>query len=136
MKALLTRSVLQGPRAKLLAAGGCMLLLLLVGPLATPSVVGLARGLVAALALGGAGWWLSRRGVPRASFALAEPMQVLSRKGLSARCSIALVQVDGQRFLVTYGEGFAQLQALPRRKKLRRCASPQQRSDLASKVLP
>jgi flagellar protein FliO/FliZ len=105
------------PRTKLLLACGLVLLLVLFAPQAAASPVGLARGLLGACALaGGAGWWW--RGRSRGpAFQLTEPLQVLSRKGLSPRCAVALVEAEGRRFLVTYGDAFAQVQPMPRAKR-------------------
>lgn len=107
----------RGPRAKLLAAAGLVLLLALVAPRGGLSVVALARGLVALMLLVGTAWWVMRERTRRPAFRLREPLQVLSRQGLSPRCSVALLQADGQRFLVTYGDGFAQVQVVAARKR-------------------
>jgi flagellar protein FliO/FliZ len=119
-------AALRGPRAKLLLAIGLLLLLALLGSRGASSVVGLARGVLVLSLLGGVGWWIARGRSRRPAFQLEEPLQVLSRQGLSPRCSVALVQVDGQRVLVTYGEGFAQVVPLrpARRLRTRRPVSP------------
>ena len=36
-----------------------------------------------------------------------------ARAGLSARCGAALVDADGRRYLVTYGDGFANVLQVP-----------------------
>lgn len=73
----------------------------------------LARVVLALCALGGIAWWFHRaaKGKARAggfSLALAEPqLQVLSRTGLSPKHGVALLEADGRRYLVVFGDGFA-----------------------------
>ena len=116
----------RAPRWKLLLASGLVLLLALLGSRGASSEVGLARGLLAVALLGGVGWWMARGHSRKPSFRLEEPLQVLSRQGLSPRCAVALLQVEGQRVLVTYGDGFAQVlpMAPPRRRRTRRPGNP------------
>ena len=126
------RSPRTAPRTKLLAAATLVLLLALLAPRGGLSLVGLARGALALLLLGGAGWWLLRGRASRPTFRLREPLQVLSRQGLSPRCSVALLDADGRRFLVAYGEGFAQVQAVVPRRRSRARRMPSQRGVPAS----
>ena len=100
------------PRAKLLVAAALVLLLALVAPAGSLSVVGVARALLALAMLAGAAWWMARGRAPRQAFRLRAPLEVLSRQGLSPRCSVALLQADGQRFLIAYGDGFAQIRPM------------------------
>ena len=118
MSPALARHWQSGPRAKLLVATVLVLLLSLAAPRGGLSVVGLARGLLALALLGGAGWRLARGRSSRRAFRLHEPLEVLSRQGLSPRCAVALLQADGERFLVTYGDGFAQVQPVAPRKRI------------------
>jgi hypothetical protein len=111
----------------LLGAAALVLLLALAAPRGGLSVVGLARVVLTLLLLGGTGWWLLRGRTRRPSFRLREPLQVLSRQGLSPRCGVALLDAEGQRFLVAYGEGFAQVQAVEPRRRTRIRRMPSQR---------
>lgn len=106
-------------KMKLLAAS---LLVLLLAAFAQQS--GASAALVARIALGLAAlaglalWWLRTRGHGGAGrpFQLPPRLNVAARTGLSPRCGVALVEADGCRFLVAYGDGFAQLlNALPSR---------------------
>ncbi len=97
------------PRNKLLLALGLVLGLAALAPLGGVSAATMARGLLGAVALGGLGWWLVRRGRSDVRFALTERMRVVSRTGLSQRCGLALVEVDGSQYLVAYGDSFAEI---------------------------
>ncbi len=101
------------PRAKLLLAAGLVLLLALLTPGAGAHPVALARGVLGVGVVAGLGWWWARGRARGPAFALDEPLKILARKGLSPRCTVALVQAEGRRFLVTYGDAFAQVQAMP-----------------------
>ncbi|MBX7096178.1 MAG: hypothetical protein K1X89_00570 [Myxococcaceae bacterium] len=99
-----------GPRAKLTAALVAMLLLVCGGTLGGAAPVLLARLLLGAAALAGLGWWLKRRAHSRPSgFTLAPGLAVLARTALSARSACALIEADGQRFLIVHGDGFAEI---------------------------
>ncbi|HYV43654.1 MAG TPA: hypothetical protein VFA20_02290 [Myxococcaceae bacterium] len=102
-------------KLKLLAAA---LLVLLLAAFAQQS--GASAAMVARIALGLAAlagltaWWIRARGGAGRSFQLPARLSVAARTGLSPRCGVALVEADGRRFLVAYGDGFAQLlNALP-----------------------
>jgi hypothetical protein len=97
------------PRNKLLLALGLVLGLAALAPLGGVSAAVLARWLLGGAALGGLGWWLMRRGRADARFALTERMRVVSRTGLSPRCGLALVEVEGSRYLVAFGDSFAEI---------------------------
>jgi flagellar protein FliO/FliZ len=97
------------PRNKLLLALGLVLSLAALAPLGGMSAASVARGLLGASALVGLGWWLVRRGREDVRFTLTERMRVVSRTGLSQRCGLALVEVDGSRYLVAFGESFAEI---------------------------
>jgi flagellar protein FliO/FliZ len=97
------------PRNKLLLAFGLVLGLAALAPLGGVSAAVLARGLLGAAALVGLGWWLVRRGRADVRFALTERMRVVSRTGLSQRCGLALVEVEGSRYLVAFGDSFAEI---------------------------
>ena len=96
-------------KTKLLAAS---MLVLLLAAFAQRSGMSAALG-VAAVA--GLAWWMIRArragGSPARAggFQLPPRLSIAARTGLSARCGLALVDADGQRYLVAYGDGFAQL---------------------------
>lgn len=68
-----------------------------------------ARALLGLAALGAIGFWVLRQRTLRAqaTFELGPRLAVVSRHALAGRTQVALVEADGQRFLVTHGEGFA-----------------------------
>ncbi len=71
-----------------------------------------ALALAAAAAL--AAWaWRSRGGGPR-RFAGPPRLQVVQRVGLGPRTGLALVEVDGQAYLLVHGERFARLRPVAR----------------------
>lgn len=119
MKALLERVTAAAPRTKLLAASGLVVLLALAAPRGGLTAAGLARLLLGLAGLAAVAWWLARARARGTAFRIEEPLQVLSRRGLSPRCAVALVEAEGRRFLVTYGEGFAQVQPMRRRRRTR-----------------
>lgn len=106
MKTLLDSA---SPRTKMLLAGGLVLGLAALAPLGGISATSMARGLLGAVALAGLGWWLLRRSRAESRFALSERMRVVSRTGLSQRCGLALVEVEGSRYLVAFGDTFAEI---------------------------
>jgi hypothetical protein len=101
---------LGGPRGRALGALVLLAALVLAGRGGTALPGGLAGAL---LLLGGAGaaagaWWARGRAAgPGGGFRLPERLVVHQRAGLSGRCGLALVEADGARYLVVYGEGFA-----------------------------
>jgi flagellar protein FliO/FliZ len=97
------------PRARLLVAGALVLGLAALGPLGGLSMTSAARWMLGAVALGGLGWWLRRRGAMGPRVPVLERMNVVSRAGLSPRCGLALVEVDGRSFLVAFGDSFAEI---------------------------
>ncbi|MFB1481295.1 flagellar biosynthetic protein FliO [Corallococcus sp. RDP092CA] len=70
-----------------------------------------SRLLVGSMALAGLGWGLLRKGGSSGSgdAATLEPLRIVARTGLSQRCGLALVEADGRRYLVAYGDTFAEL---------------------------
>jgi flagellar protein FliO/FliZ len=107
-------------RVRIVLALGLLLGLAVVAQARQASWPSMARGVLGGLALmGGAGWWLrqERRG---ARFQVEQPLRVVSRMGLSPRCGVALVEVEGSRYLVAYGDSFAEI----RRTRTRACVPP------------
>jgi flagellar protein FliO/FliZ len=101
------------PGKRLLIASGLVLVLAALSPLGGVSASGAARWLLGAVALAGLGWWWWRRGPTGPRFTLPERLKVVSRAGLSQRCGIALVEADGQSFLVAFGDSFAEIRDAP-----------------------
>ncbi|MDC0709662.1 flagellar biosynthetic protein FliO [Stigmatella sp. ncwal1] len=101
------------PRNRLWVATGLVLGLAAMGWLGRMPVSQAARWGLGALALAGVGmgWWCRRSLGPR--FVLPERLRIVSRAGLSQRCGLALVEVDGKRFLVAFGDSFAELHETP-----------------------
>jgi flagellar protein FliO/FliZ len=100
------------PKQKLLAAvAGATLLAASARANGLDAATG-ARWILGAVAVVGmALWW--RRAKAAATAAPAPRLRVLSRAGLSQRCSLALVEADGRGFLVAFGDGFAELLGTP-----------------------
>ena len=99
------------PRGRLLCAVALLVGLATLAPLGGLSWVGTSRLLVGAMALAGLGWVLSRQGsgTRDARAPRVEPLSIVSRTGLSQRCGLALVQVEGRHYLVAYGDTFAEI---------------------------
>ncbi|NNC07150.1 hypothetical protein HJC10_30415 [Corallococcus exiguus] len=100
------------PRGRLLFAVALLVGLATLAPLGGLSLVGTSRLLIGAMALAGLGWVLLRKGGMAGSVdaAALEPLSIVSRTGLSQRCGLALVEADGRRYLVAYGDTFAEIQ--------------------------
>lgn len=106
-------------KMKLLAASLLVLLLAACAQQAGVSAALVARAALGVAALAGlAAWMIRARMRPGGGrpFQLPPRLTVAARTGLSPRCGVALVEADGRRYLVAYGDGFAQLlNALPSR---------------------
>ncbi|ADO74086.1 flagellar biosynthetic protein FliO [Stigmatella aurantiaca] len=100
-------------RNRLLMATGLVLGLAMMGWLGRMPAAQASRWGLWALALVGVGiGWVCRRSLgPR--FVLPERLRIISRAGLSQRCGLALVEVEGKRFLVAFGDSFAELHETP-----------------------
>jgi flagellar protein FliO/FliZ len=102
-------------KVKLLAASLLVLLLAAFSHRSGASAAVIARVVLGLAAVGGLVlWWIrARRSGARASgagaFQLPPRLRIAARAGLSARTGLALVDADGRRYLVAYGDGFAQL---------------------------
>ncbi|MHA7633140.1 hypothetical protein [Corallococcus sp. M7] len=99
------------PRGRLLFALALLVGLATLAPLGGLSLVGTSRLVIGAMALAGLGWVLLRKGgvAGSADAAAPEPLSIVSRTGLSQRCGLALVEADGRRYLVAYGDTFAEI---------------------------
>lgn len=105
-------------KLKLLAASLLVLLLAAGAQLSGVSAALLARVVLGLVACAGVAVWLvrARRAAGEGRFQLPPRLGIAARTSLSARCGLALVEADGRRYLVAYGDGFAQLlNALPPR---------------------
>lgn len=104
-------NVLRSPRYKLMVAGALLVVLALLTPMQELGASTGARALLGAAAVAALGWWWARRReAGRGADSALPRLQVISRAGLSQRCGLALVEADGQRYLVVFGDGFAELQ--------------------------
>lgn len=99
MRALL---VSLSPRARLAAACGLVLALAAVVPV---------RGVLVSAVLVALGAWLLAKGRVARGLLPPEPLRVVSRAGLSPRCGLALVEVEGRRYLVAFGDSFATIRS-------------------------
>nr|WP_242588376.1 hypothetical protein [Corallococcus macrosporus] len=99
------------PRGRLLLASALLVGLATLAPLGGLSLVGTSRLLVGSMAVAGLGWVLLRKGDAAGSgdASAPEPLTIVSRKGLSQRCGLALVEAEGRRYLVAYGDTFAEI---------------------------
>ena len=69
----------------------------------------LLLGLAAAAAM--TAWFIrTRSGEQR--LRAPERLKVICRTGLSQRCSLAVVELDGETLLVAFGDGFAQMKTV------------------------
>jgi flagellar biogenesis protein FliO len=114
-----------------LAACGLVLALGL-GAVGGSSAVGIARWMVGGAALAGLGLWLRRGGA--VAERRAPRLEVKARAGLGPRSAVALVKVEGHRFLIAHGDGFARIQPLPNAPARRRRERPR-RASFAKEVL-
>ncbi|WP_223636508.1 flagellar biosynthetic protein FliO [Corallococcus sp. EGB] len=128
------------PRGRLLLASALLLGLATLAPLGGLSLVSTSRLLVGSMALAGLGWVLLRKGgvAGNGDAAVAEPLSIVARTGLSPRCGLALVEADGRRYLVAYGDTFAEIHepravAVPPDASSRQAVKP--RTDLEPTVL-
>ena len=104
------------PRSKLLVASVLLVVLAVSAQTAGLSVAPLAR-IVLLTAVAGLGlWWLRRARAAAPAREAAPRLKVVQRAGLSPRCAVALLNLDGADYLVAYGDGFAQITRVRRRK--------------------
>lgn len=130
------------PRGRLLLASALLLGLATLAPLGGLSLVSTSRLLVGSMALAGLSWVLLRKGGAAGSGDAAEPepLSIVSRTGLSQRCGLALVEADGRRYLVAYGDTFAEIHetravAVPPASFSRQTVKPRTDLDLEPTVL-
>lgn len=102
---------LHSPRHKALAATAATLLVIAVAASQGASAAVVARMILLVVGAAAIGWFATRRGASTTKFQLPPRLQVVSRAGLSQRCSVALIEADGRSYLVAYGDGFAEIRA-------------------------
>jgi len=74
------------------------------------SLTSMARVMLGLCTLGAIVWWArSNRRARVGGLSLPPRLEVVHRVGLSQRTAVALVEVDGQPYLVVHGEGFARV---------------------------
>lgn len=101
------------PRQKLLAASGIFAVLATVTVGHGASAAWVARALLGLAGVGGLVVWTRSR-VPRtARGALPLRLSVTQRVSLSPKTSLALVEAEGCGYLIVFGDGFAELKAIP-----------------------
>ena len=105
---------LRSPKNKLIAAAVLIAVLAAAAQVHGFDAVSLSRWLIAGLSIVGLGFWALKKRNVAPAFALPPRLQVLSKTGLSQRCSLALVEADGRTFLVAFGDGFAEMREAPR----------------------
>jgi len=101
------------PRSRLILAGTLVLGLAALGPVAGMSPAAAARWVLGAAVVAVLGWWIRRRGAAGVGAPAAPRLSVVSRAGLSQRCGLALVEVDGRSYLVAFGDAFAEIRETP-----------------------
>jgi len=97
------------PRARMALALGLVLVLAVVARWGETSVTSVARVLLGGVALVVGVGWLKRGERSGARFMREEPLRVVSRTGLSQRCGLALIDVEGSHYLVVFGDSFAEI---------------------------
>jgi flagellar biogenesis protein FliO len=104
------------PHQKLIGAAVLAASIPLLAASQGASSAGVARALLAAVALGAAAaWYVKRRASTSSSgFKAAPRLKVIQRVGLSQRAGLVLVEVDGRPYLVTHGDGFARVRPVRR----------------------
>lgn len=103
-------NALRSPRYKLFIAAGLLAVLALLATIDGIGASQAARALLGVAAVAALGAWWARRRRASDDPMSAPRLQVISRAGLSQRCGLALVEADGRRYLVVFGDGFAELQ--------------------------
>lgn len=97
-------------KTKLLLLGASVVLLVGAGVASGVSLVSAARLVLGVAAVAGFGVWFKSAKGGRARFELPPRLQLVQRVELSQRTGLALVEVDGQAWLVVHGDGFAKLE--------------------------
>ncbi|ATB27859.1 hypothetical protein [Melittangium boletus] len=100
------------PRARMVLALGLVLALAVMARWGETSVTSVARVLLGGVALVVGVGWLRRRDRSGTRFMRAEPLRVVSRAGLSQRCGLALVDVEGSHYLVVFGDSFSEIRRM------------------------
>jgi hypothetical protein len=97
-------------KTKLLLLGASVVLLAGVCVASGASLVSAARLVLGVAAVAGFAVWFKSAKGDRARFELPPRLQLVQRVGLSQRTGLALVEVDGQAWIVVHGDGFAKLE--------------------------
>jgi hypothetical protein len=105
--------LLRSPKAKLVATVCLLLFLCVVVAFRSAAPTLVARWILGAGALAMLGFWLVRARQGSKSASAPRRLEVVSRVGLSAKCGLALVEVDGRSLLIVHGDGFAQVHDSP-----------------------
>lgn len=103
----------RSPKNKLYAAIGLLAVLGLAASSRGFDMVTGARWLVGGLCLAGLGFWMVRQRGKTGGYQPLPRLNVITRTGLSPKCSLALVEADGRTLLVAFGDGFAQFADAP-----------------------
>jgi flagellar biogenesis protein FliO len=96
-------------KTKLLLIAGLVLTLAALAAIQSASWTTAARIILGAAGLIGGAYWYAKRAQP-AAFTMETRVNVVQRVGLSQRNALALVEVDGQSYLIVHGDGFARIE--------------------------
>jgi hypothetical protein len=100
---------LKHPGTKLTIASVLLLGLLLFTPGARLDITFISRALLVVSALAALWFWLKKRAAPMQERSFGPRLRVLDKASLSPKCGLALVEMEGRKFLVAHGDGFAQI---------------------------
>ncbi len=109
MTAMTPSALFASPRRRLLLAAGCVAALVLVTLGSQLSAALLSRWVLGLSAAAVLVWWLGRSRNAGSRFELPPRLQVVQRVGLTQRTAVALVEVDGQPYLIVHGDGFVRM---------------------------
>ncbi|HLT28604.1 MAG TPA: hypothetical protein VK013_01075 [Myxococcaceae bacterium] len=104
----------RSPQGRLLLSGALLAGLVLTA-IARQQGWGGSGVWIAVACLAGAGWLWKQGSLGRPGTPEEIPLEVRARTGLSPRCGLALIEAEGERYLVVHGDGFATVHGMPRR---------------------
>lgn len=104
------RTLLTTPRSRIIAAFCGLTFLIAVTMVERFSASLVARIALASSAVVLLGWWATKRSSSSARFSRPQRLEVVQRIGLTQRTGVALVEIDGQPYLIVHGDGFARMQ--------------------------